>query len=239
MLVIAELRREAIDFIPRSLADVRAALVSSAGLFFSTLCINVYTVTNIIIVGLALGPEAAGAFALAERVRTSVMGIYGPVSQALYPFLCRVAGTELSYQERRAQIIFFRAILFVAFGISVGLYCGAPCIVNFLGGTQFSESVSVLRVMAATPVIIALSNILGIQTMLANRMERQLNQVLAVAGGLGLTLTYPFARGFGVVGAASSFLLIECFVTLAFAILVGRRMSLKSLFVIMQNKGPR
>lgn len=232
LLMIDLLRREGIHLVLCSRAEISKAIASGAGLFVSTLSINIYTTTTVIIVRLALGPDAAGSFALAERVRAAVMGIYTPISTALYPFLCRTAGFVSSAEERWIKCMFFRTIILTAAGMSIGLFFGAPWIMNFLGGAQFSQSALVLQIMAATPLIIAMSNILGVQTMLPSGMERELNLVLASAGGLGLILTYSFARSFGLAGAATSFLLIECFVTVAFALIVAQKISLKTLFFI-------
>ncbi len=119
-----------------------------------------------LIVAFVLGPSAAGAFALADRVRLATTGIIDPVTQAVYPFVCRLAGQGATHEEIWVKRIFFRSIVVLAAVISLGLFAFAPLIIWLVGGSAFEAAVPVVRILAFLPVVIALSNTLGRQTLL-------------------------------------------------------------------------
>ena len=52
-------------------------------LFISAVSINLYTTTTTLVVAFILGPVAAGAFALANRLRAAAAAVIGPLTQAV------------------------------------------------------------------------------------------------------------------------------------------------------------
>jgi PST family polysaccharide transporter len=212
------------------LRHVLSTIRESAQLFFSTLAINLYTSTNVIVVTLVLGPAGAGAFALAERVTQAASGLIGPVITAVYPFVCRIAGRSETEEELSTRRLFFQAIMLLSALCSTSLFCLAPYIVSFLAGGAFDQAILVVRLMALVPVLVALSNILGIQTMLPLNMDRHVTSILTAAAIIGLTGLYGFTKLYGLVGAGLSILLVQSFVTFTMIIILRRRMRVLSLF---------
>ena len=221
------LRRRGIGLRPTPRASVWGAIRGTWQLFVSTMAVNLYTGTNVIVVGLMLGPASAGYFALADRVRGAVIGLFDPVSQSLYPYLC---ATEPSASREQHQRLFFRALLALSVLASIALFLGAPLIAAFLGGERFTHSVPLLQILSVTPVLICLSNLLGIQTMLPNDMERELSRITVAAGLSGVVLLVGSTFLFGLPGAAWSYVAVEAGVTLAMAICVRNRRPLLGLF---------
>jgi O-antigen/teichoic acid export membrane protein len=227
LVALLILRRKGIG--PRRIpvAEIWRAARGTARLFVSSMAVNLYTGTNVIVVGMLLGPVAAGYFALADRVRGAVVGLFDPLSQSLYPYLC---STEPSASRDHHQRLFFRTLLASSVLATLALYWGSPLIALFLGGERFAHSVPLLRILSLTPVLICLSNLLGIQTMLPNNMERELSVITALAGVGGVLLLLASTTVFGLPGAAWSYVAVEAGVTLATAACVRRRQPLLSLF---------
>jgi PST family polysaccharide transporter len=215
-----------IPSIPQLVLTIRQA----TRLFFSSVAISIYTTTNVVIVALVLGPSAAGAFALADRVCLATGGIIGPVTQALYPFVCRMAGREETHREAWEKRIFFGGIVVLSISISLALFTLAPLIVLMLGGPAFHDAIPVLRIIAVLPVIIALSNIFGMQTMLPLHMDREFTLVVASAAVISVAAMFVLTRGFGLPGAALTMIAVETYVTVAFVMNVQRRINVLSLF---------
>ena len=208
-----------------------SALREATGLFASTVSINLYTTANVLIVGLVLGPAAAGPFALADRLRQAVGGILGPITSAIYPFVCRISGRDASAEETRTKRMFFLIIVVSSGMMSVCLLIFAASIVRIVGGEAFSQAVPVLRLMAPLPFIISLSNIFGIQTMIPMRMDRHLTFVVTTAACLGVASMFVLSSLLGLEGAGLTVLLVEIFVAVTMGIILQRRMSVMSLFM--------
>jgi PST family polysaccharide transporter len=214
-----------------SLRAWTGALREATALFTSTVSINLYTTTNVLIVNAVLGPAAAGPFALADRLRQAIGNILGPITNAIYPFVCRIASQEESAEESRTKRLFFCIIAVSSALLSIGLFIFAPLIVHLAGGEAFKEAGTVLRLMAPVPFIVSLSNIFGIQTMIPLRMDGYLTMVVTSAAVLGVAGMFVLTNLLGLEGAGLTVLLVEIFVTTSMIIILRKRMKVMSLFV--------
>lgn len=230
------LRRKGIRVVATPPARIIASIRGAGRLFMAAVAINLYTTTNIVVVSVLLGPVAAGYFALADRVRGAVVGLFDPVSQSLYPYLCSTKAGESREQNKR---IFFRALVGLSLLAAAALYVASPLIAGFLGGERFRNSVPLLQILSVTPLLICLSNILGIQTMLPDDMERELSHIVSTAGIAGVFLVTGMTAAFGLKGAAWSYVTVETGVTIAMALYVRRTRSLIGLFFDVEPQRPR
>jgi PST family polysaccharide transporter len=212
------------------LRSIFSTLIESGPLFLSTVSMNIYKTTTVLVVALVLGPVAAGSFALAYRLMAAVAQMLGPITAAIYPFICRISvGSETS-GEKRTRRLFFGAIIALSASLSVALFVTAPIIISFFGGQKFPNAVVLLRLMAFVPLAGALSNILGMQTMLPLKMDRELTWVVGVTAVVGLAGLVVLSELFGTDGAAVAVLGAEVFVAIGMAVILSTKMRLSSLF---------
>jgi len=227
---LAELARYGIKWCTPTKVELVAAVRRASRLFFSAVSINLYTTTTTLIVAFVLGPVAAGAFALANRVRGAAAGVIGLITQAVYPFLCRIAGREETHEEAWARRLFLRAIVAISGVISLTLFGFAPFIIWLAGGRAFQDATQVLSIIAFLPMVAALSNTLGRQTMLPLHMDREYTRIVMLAALFGVTSMFFLTHKLGLRGAALGMLGVEMYVAGAFAVALQRRKSILSLF---------
>jgi polysaccharide transporter, PST family len=230
ILSCLEIARNRIRWQSPSIKEIVSAIRQSSQLFFSAVSISLYTTTNVLIVAYMLGPAAAGAFALADRIRLATGGVIAPMTQAVYPLVCRISGREATDEEAWAKRVFLCSIIALSACISITLFIFAPLIIWLAGGKAFTAAVPVLRIIAFLPVIIAFSNTFGMQTLLPLGMDREFTWVVSSAALLGVTGLFVLTHDLGLTGAALTMLIVESYVTVALAILVRRRISIASLF---------
>ncbi len=212
------------------LRSVFSTLIESGPLFLSTVSMNIYKTTTVLVVALLLGPIAAGSFSLAYRLMAAVAQMLGPITTAIYPFICRISvGAETS-GEKRTKRLFFGAIIALSASLSVALFVAAPVIISFFGGQKFPNAVVLLRLMAFVPLAGALSNILGMQTMLPLKMDRELTWVVSVTAVVGVAGLVLLSELFGSDGAAMAVLGAEVFVGIGMAVILSTKQRLASLF---------
>ena len=183
--------------------------------FFSTVAINGYTVSVVLIVSILLGPAAAGIYALADRVRQFALGLFGPISQALYPMICRTVAVGESEDQVRSRRTIFAAMFVCGIALSLGLFVGADLLAALMGGIAFGAAADVIRAMSLLPLIVTISNILGTQTMLPNGLIKDFLKVALSAAVLGIILAVAFTIAFGVVGTAVALSVTECYAAIA------------------------
>jgi PST family polysaccharide transporter len=92
------------------------------------------------------------------------------------------------------------------------IFVGAPILVRLLLGPGFENAVVVLRILALLPPLVALSNVLGIQWMLALRLDRLVNAIVISACVLNISLALILVPRYLHVGMAVAVVASEALV---------------------------
>ena len=226
MILLNRLRIRAV--VP-SLRESLATAKSGFGVFGATVAINLYTASIVVIVGAILGTASAGVYALADRVRQAVMGVMGPISLALYPFVCRIHTAGETARESRQRRLLFYTLLFLALILSVALFVFASLTTSLLGGEQFHGAIPVLKLFALLPVVITISNILGVQTMLPKGMHKEFIVVSVLSAFVGVSAVTILCEEEKLAGAAAGVVFTEAFAATMLAMLLHRRRLLRGV----------
>lgn len=206
-----------------SLAETSRRMQHGSPLFIGNVAVNVYTVSVVLLVNLLLGAAAAGIYAVADRVRQVALGLFGPISQALYPSICRAVLVGETRREGDARIILFRVMVGVAAAISVGLFLAAEPIARLFGGPGFEGAADVILIMSPLPLFVTLSNILITQTMLPNGLTREYLYLTLSGAAFSVIAVVLLAPPLGVAGAATAVMLTEGLIVIASAYIVASR----------------
>lgn len=219
------IRRFRLNIVRPNVSDMRSAVHGGWHLFVSTTAITLYTNTNVFLVGILAGNVQAGYFSAAEKLVRATQGLITPVTQAVFPHMNQLAAQSkamaLDFAGRMlrwlggATFIASLAILMFAYPL-VSIYLGKGAI----------GSIAVIRWIAFIPFLVAVSNILAVQTMIPFGLDRQLSRILVLAGLLNLSMAIPLIRTFAAEGAGISVLFTEMFVT-AFAALALRHKQIR------------
>jgi O-antigen/teichoic acid export membrane protein len=89
--------------------------------------------------------------------------------------------------------------------------------VKLLYGPQFEPTVEVLRWMAFVPLMSALTDLFGVQTMLPLGLKTAFSRVLMASAILNFGLLALLAKLFGAQGAAATALTVETSIAAAMA----------------------
>ncbi|HAL39435.1 MAG TPA: flippase [Polaromonas sp.] len=202
-----------------SLADIGVAMKDGWHIFISTAAISLYTTTNPVVLGFLSNHTAVGLFTAADKIRQASQSLFTPFSNAVYP---RVSA--LMAQDASAGLALVRKVLLIQGGLTLAISCSlwllAPWAVHFVMGQQYEGAVSVLRVLAAVPFLIGLSNVFGIQTMLPLGLKKHFSRIVMASGLINLALLFVLVPLWQADGAAAAVLLTEGLVTLTMAMVL-------------------
>jgi PST family polysaccharide transporter len=191
-------------------------------LFVSTASISLYQATNTVVLGLVAGSAAVGHYSAAEKMIQATQGLLIPINQSIYPRVSR-----LMQESQHAAFTLIRKVLkiqgSIALVLSLALFALAPLLVMVLYGSGYDETIGVLRWLAALPFLIGLSNVFGVQTMLAMGMNKTVARILITAGALNVVILFVLTHWYGAVGAAMAVVATEFFVTTVMAWILRRR----------------
>jgi PST family polysaccharide transporter len=197
--------------------DLKAFSVEGWHLFLSTASMSLYANTNVFLVGLLAGNIPAGYFSAAEKLIRAISGLIGPITQAVFPYVSSLARTS-----SEAALAFIAQSLRWMCGLTllpvILVFLFARPIATLCFGNAALGAVPVMRWIAPLPFLIAISNVLGIQTMLTMGLDKQFSRILIAAGLLNVAVGTPLIAMFAAQGAGASVLLTETAVTLTMAI---------------------
>ena len=182
-------------------------------IFLSTVAINLYTNTNILILGIFTTPTIVGYFGAASKLVDSIKGLMSAVTQAVYPHVSAKLKTSVS-----DTIIFIRRFTKYYTGlffiISSLLCILANPVITLLFGEDYNDSVIILRILAFLPFIISFSQVYGMQVLLNFGKQSTFSKILIAAAIFDLVIVLPLGYFFKELGVAVTMVAVEAFVTL-------------------------
>lgn len=207
--------------------DIRVKLAEGWDIFISTLFINLYTNSNVFILGVLTDDTAVGFYSAANKVIEAVKGLLSPISTAIFPHV------SVLYRESREKAIKFlckvlHLIGSASFVASLLVCIFADKIVTLIMGNSYGESVLLLRIISFLPFVIGLSNIFGIQTMVAFGMQRIFSRILLASAVVNFVLVFPMIYLWQEIGLSFAVVIVETFVTISmYAVLRKNRIIIK------------
>lgn len=196
-----------------NLKKILSVLWTEKMIFFSGVVINLYTTANIIMLGLVQTTKDVAFFsAAAKMIIISQTLISMPLSQSLFPVIGESFGQgRLNGIDKIKRITpFITVFTFIA---GIFLWIAAPLIIQIFFGSAFGEAVIVLRILSFVPLIIAISDLLGIQTMINLNMDKPFFKITFFGALLGLLLNFFLSKQFGAQGTAWAWVLSEIAIT--------------------------
>lgn len=182
---------------------------------------SLYGVGNAFVLGLFAPPASVGYYSLAERISRAIFGLMDPVRESIFPRLSHLA---IHSREKAAKLAKLGAALMIAGGVllGIGIYIFAPMLIHLAGSNAFTPAVTVLRIFAILPPLLAVTHSVGIQWLLSLGRENLVNRIIMSAGVLNLTLAVFLAPRFMHFGMAWAVVCAETFVCVAIVWTVRR-----------------
>jgi len=213
--IILALWRFKIDFTMPSLQGIWKELKDGWILFLSMASVSLYTAGNPLILGLLTNNHTiVGYYSAAERIVKAILGLLGPISQAVYPRFSKMAAEskDLALQWGKRMLVLMGCI---GFFLSFVIFLSSPLIVRLILGSDYIPSIAVMQILAWLCFLIAVSNVLGIQIMLPFGRDKAFTSIIFGAGVINVILAVLLVPTWYELGMALSVLISELFVTAA------------------------
>lgn len=204
------------------LKNIKTAFSEARQIFVSNLAISLYTNTDIVLLGILTNNTIVGYYSGADKLLNCIKRGISAINDAIYPFISQQFKLNFSNAIR-----FLKKQMFVyALGGIMGgviILIGSPMIIPWLLGSKYIHSILPLQIMAFVPLIVALSNIFGYETMLPLGMEKIYSRILLLASVLNLIIIVPLILFFQENGVSMAMLITEIFVTVTMGILLWQK----------------
>lgn len=182
---------------------------------------TIYNRVDILILEYFKGTEAVASYGLPYRVYDQVILVSAFLMTSLFPILAKSFSERdtlklKEYYQRAFDILLVSGIL-----IAVGVAALSSFIVNFLGGSDYSESVQILRILSFAVLPSFINHLTGYSLLAFGKQKLS----LAIAVGalvLNIALNLAFVPKYSFIGSASITLITELFVLLVSTIAISK-----------------
>lgn len=182
-------------------------------IFFSSIIISLYTTTNIVILGSLSTELEVGYFSAAQKFIILTQSLFLiPLTTSLFPFISSKfsESIEIGINSVKKIVPFITTLMF--FICFVLFFIGPWFLVQFYG-LDFQKSIYMFRLMAFIPFFVLISNIYGIQIMLNMKLDKIILIITIFGALISLMLNAYLGKWYGGIGAASSWLFSELFIS--------------------------
>lgn len=166
---------------------------SSSDVFLNNLFPNFYNSLSSVILGFVSGSVANGILDAGGKFVALSRQMLGVISAAFFPFLSR--RIEKHYVLERINMA-------LAVFIAAGLFLFAPLLIKWFYTPEFSDAVTVLRIMCVSLIFLTMNSVYGANYMIIKGYERELRRITMWASIGGLIIAYPLIYYFSYIGAA-------------------------------------
>jgi O-antigen/teichoic acid export membrane protein len=200
-----------------TLRDISNIYASSWNTFIAKINISIYTLLIPIYIYYISGSSALGVFNLADKAKSAIVSLSGPIAAALFPRMSLLAKTEknnffnLGFKAAVWQIAILTPICTLSW-----IY--AADIAILLGGHEFIDATSTIRWLSFIPLMTSISNILGMQILIPLGMEKIFSKIYFWGFILITILTFNLCPNFHAEGAAIALFISEFIVLIALGI---------------------
>jgi len=212
------------------ISSIKYQLKEGFHVFMSMLSISLYTTSNTFILGFFTNNAVVGYYAAAEKIIRLILQLVRPFTQAMFPYISRLAheSKERAINTLNKLLHFVLPIFFLIF-IFVNIFVNK--IVYIILGNQYTESISILRILSLLLLIIPVASIFANLSILPFKLDKYLSKIYISGGVVNLFSLFVLLHVYplGGDGAAISNIITELLLTVMM-FLVLRKHNIGLLF---------
>lgn len=182
-----------IHFKAPNLVSIFNTLKANSNLFINQIVPNLYTNMSVVLLGLFYGERANGILDVGRKFDGVTTNLIMVLSRTFYPYLSR----NISKHN-----LFLKLNLLISLFVSIILFVFAPSIIKVFLTGEFSQAVTIIRILSISIVFISLSNVYGTNFLIVKGYEKEMRNITLVSSFVGLFLAIPCIYYYSFIGAA-------------------------------------
>ncbi|OTG90620.1 flippase [Acinetobacter sp. ANC 3832] len=209
-----------ISFKLQEINVVVSYLKGGSNLFLTSALGNLLTSSGTVILTFVSTSTVVGYYSAAEKLFRAIVGLFTPITQALYPISCRKLAQQITAQSyiKRVGIVIGGMAMFVS--LIVALL--SEKIITFVYGVAFQSYSYILAVMMIWLFFGVINNIIGIQYLSASRKDKFYTASFLVAGLVTVLLNLVLIPHLLINGILISMISGEILLTICMLALIFR-----------------
>lgn len=185
-----------------SIKVVVSTIKSSTDVFINNIIPNFYNSFSTVLIGFVGGDIANGIMDSGRKFISLMIQLVKLSSRVFFPYLSR---------RGEKHKIYSKIVLPIALLITILLFIFAPMLMRaFFTSEFYTGGVLVMRIMSIYVFTIAVSDVYGINYMIANGFDKQIRKITIYVSAVGVILTIVLVYYFTYIGAAISITISGC-----------------------------
>lgn len=190
--------------------------------FLATAFTSLYMSSSVFILGILATPVQVGYYAGAEKIVGAIRSLWIPVPRVLYPHFARKFAQDKAGAKVQLRLVFIATAIVTLFLSCFGCFF-APIIVRFVLGSAFGPSAHIIEILIFSVFLVGLGNILGVQGLLSNGLNKKFRNVVMVSSIFNVVLLFVFVKLLGAIGPAVAVVLTQILVIILMGFSLLRR----------------
>ncbi|WP_457743349.1 flippase [Sulfurimonas sp.] len=191
-------------------------------IFISGILTSFYTISTTFILGIFTNNTIVGYYSLAEKLVKAVGGLFSPINSTIFPYT-----SKLQKISPKKTILFINRIILYSsalmFILSLILFIFAKQIIFLISGTEYQNSVVLLKILSFFPLVITIASIFSMNYMINFNLKFTLSKIYLYAAFFSLILSFSLVPILGAIGSAISVMVTEIFATTYMYIIIKRK----------------
>jgi len=184
-------------------------------LFASVIAISIYTLLDTVMLGFITNYEEVGYYSTAMQMSKAALSVITSLSIVAVPRISAFLSSN-DYDKINELINkAFSVVAFMAFPVTVGLFCISPIFVPLFFGQEFYGSIIPLMILSTLIVIIGFNNLIGVQILIGTGHDKQYLLSVLVGAISNFLINCAFIPLWGGIGASVASVIAEVFVLVA------------------------
>lgn len=188
---------------------VMQMLWTGRSLFLHALAHTIYTTINIVILGSMAGVTAVGYYTAGWKLIILIQALLiSPLGTVLFP----IVGKAFSKSNEEGVSIIQKAlplILLITLMIALIILIFGGLIIHIFYGKNFQDSALIFKLLAFTPMFLALNMLFGVQAMVNLKMDKSFVKITITAAIFNVISSLVLIHYWNAAGAAISWFCTE------------------------------
>ena len=169
------------------------AIKGSTDIFINNLAPNLYNSFSVVLLGVYSTPQQNGIYDAGKKFTTLIQNFMNIFTRVFFPYFSRKSQGYRLYAISSILLSVLLVILLIIF---------APILINVFFGSEFVESIVVLRITSISLIFLMMSSVFGVNYLLVNGHDKILRNITIISSIIGFLLAFPLVKYFAAIGVA-------------------------------------
>lgn len=189
--------------------EFKSSFIKSFPIFINTLCAMFYTIFGMTLLGMYVTDTELGIYSGSYRIINAITMLAAmPIHLAIFPNVSKKFNEELKsgFAYLNKIILLVTPLMFI---LTIVIWVLSPILVDLFLGSEFTESIKVLRFFSPLPLLIVLASFFTVQGLYALQLQKYAPLVGLIVAVFCVLLNSYIIPKYGIIGAVIAFLLSE------------------------------